>query len=92
MECKTETGITVGLLDAIITLANALEERDWSPIEVQEALKDIRANDNLHKIMDIGDLISAKNYIQDQRKTINILADSLHLANTLLADKKEESK
>jgi hypothetical protein len=50
-DCRSETGKTVGLIDAMITLGQLLVERDLSAPEVQEALKDLRQNESLKKAM-----------------------------------------
>jgi len=45
-DCRNETGITVGLIDAIITLCRILKDRDLSPAEVQESLRDLAADED----------------------------------------------
>lgn len=50
-ECDSPTGITVGLIDAIITNFNLLLERDLSPIEVQEAIKDLKSNSKVLSLL-----------------------------------------
>jgi hypothetical protein len=44
LDCRSEEGVTVGLVDAIITIARILTHRDLTPNAVIEALKDL-AND-----------------------------------------------
>lgn len=39
-DCKTETGITVGLIDGIINSFRLLNGRDFKPKAVKEAMKD----------------------------------------------------
>lgn len=88
MECNSEIGITVGLIDCLITIGNVLSDRDLSdPVgecEISKALDDLRANDNLKMLMNIGDLSSAKEYIEDQKKEIKALTSALELVNSLL--------
>lgn len=72
-ECNSPDGITIGLIDGIISMSRVLEDRDWSSDEVQSAIKDIRATDAMHRLMDIGDLQSAKDYIESQKKDIKAL-------------------
>ena len=43
LECQSEIGIVVGLVDAAIGAINALKCHDTSPPEVQEAIKDLIA-------------------------------------------------
>jgi hypothetical protein len=50
-DCRSETGITVGLIDAVITIVHLLAERDLSSPEVQEALKDLRQDEDLRKVL-----------------------------------------
>lgn len=38
--CRSEEGITVGLVDALISIMRILATRDLSPFDVQEALAD----------------------------------------------------
>ena len=41
-DCRSEVGITVGVIDAIITLCRLLSGRDTSGDEVAQALQDLR--------------------------------------------------
>jgi hypothetical protein len=50
-DCRSETGITVGLIDAIITMVRLLAERDLETPEAQEALKDLRQDEDLAKVL-----------------------------------------
>jgi hypothetical protein len=50
-DCRSETGITVGLTDSIIAICRVLAPRDLSAPEVQEALKDLRQDEDLAKIL-----------------------------------------
>ena len=45
-DCRSEIGITVGIIDAIITLCRLLHERDMSGDEVVQALRDLRHDEN----------------------------------------------
>lgn len=72
-DCRSQVGITIGLIDAIISISRILVDRDWDQPEIQEALADLRQDDNLHQIMDIGDLCSAKSYIAEQQAIIKTL-------------------
>lgn len=46
-DCKSEDGITVGLIDALISVARILKHRDKKSVEVVEALKDLRADEDI---------------------------------------------
>jgi hypothetical protein len=55
-DCRSENGITVGLVDAAITQFRLLAKRDLSDPAVQEALKDLRADEDVMSVLDIHDL------------------------------------
>ncbi len=44
--CRSEIGVTVGIIDAIITLCRLLHERDMSGDEVAQALQDLGHDEN----------------------------------------------
>lgn len=50
-DCRTETGITVGLIDAIITQCRVLKGRDLKKMEVKEALKDLFGDDDFNLLL-----------------------------------------
>lgn len=50
-DCRTELGITVGLIDGLITLARVLAGRDLSAPEVREALADLRTDEDIAKVV-----------------------------------------
>lgn len=45
-DCRSNTGVTVGIIDAIITLCRLLQGRDMDMPEVAEALKDIGSDED----------------------------------------------
>ena len=49
-DCRTEVGITVGLVDAIISIARVLAVRDLSLPEVQEAILDLKLDKDVLKL------------------------------------------
>jgi hypothetical protein len=49
--CRAETGITVGLIDALISVSRVLAKRDLTAPEIAEALKDLRADDDVSTIL-----------------------------------------
>ena len=49
-DCRTEVGVTVGLIDGIIAMARVLSNSDLSSPEVVEALKDLRADEDIQKL------------------------------------------
>ena len=46
-DCRTEVGVTIGLIDAIIRIARVLAVRDLSAPEVQEALLDLKSDEDI---------------------------------------------
>lgn len=54
IDCRSEEGITVGLVDAIISIARILAKRDISPEAVKEALMDLAMDEDISKIMNDG--------------------------------------
>lgn len=95
LDCRSEIGMTVGLIDSIITIGNVLSDRDLSdPVgenEISKALDDLRASDNMKMLMDMGELASAKEYIDQQKKEMNALFVALSLANSLLKKQTERA-
>lgn len=51
LDCRSEIGITVGIVDSLITMCRLLALRDLSAAEVQEALKDLRQDEDLRKVI-----------------------------------------
>jgi hypothetical protein len=49
-DCRSPEGVTIGLIDSIITLFRVLKDRDLSPSEVQEALLDMRSDEDIDYI------------------------------------------
>ena len=50
-DCRSEVGITVGIIDAIITLCRLLRGRDMSGDEVVQALQDLRHDENFANLL-----------------------------------------
>lgn len=50
-DCRSEVGITVGLIDSIIFISRILRHRDLSNEEVIEALKDLSNDSDLKYIL-----------------------------------------
>ena len=51
-DCRSAEGVTVGLIDGLITIARVLTKRDLSPAAVQEALIDLRSDEDLARVLD----------------------------------------
>lgn len=50
-DCRSETGVTVGLIDSLITICRVLKQRDLASPEVQEALLDLRSDEDIAMVM-----------------------------------------
>lgn len=50
-DCRTEEGITVGLIDSVITVARVLAKRDLSTPAVLEALRDLRTDSDVASLL-----------------------------------------
>lgn len=50
-DCRSVDGITVGLIDSIITAARVLRGRDQSSEAVAMALEDLRADEDVRAVM-----------------------------------------
>jgi DNA-binding CsgD family transcriptional regulator len=50
LDCRSEIGITVGVVDALITMCRLLALRDFSAPEVREALKDLRSDEDVRRV------------------------------------------
>jgi len=51
VDCRSEVGITVGLIDAIISCARVIARRDLTAPAVVKALKDIRSDEDVRMIL-----------------------------------------
>ena len=59
-DCRSETGVTVGLIDSLMSICHVLIERDLSPVEIREALSDLNSNEAVRQICEWG--VSKKSY------------------------------
>jgi hypothetical protein len=50
-DCRSEDGVTVSLIDALIAIARVLSKRDFTPQSVQEALKDLASDEDIACIL-----------------------------------------
>lgn len=49
-DCRSEEGVTVGLIDSLISISRILSKRDMSSGAVQEALKDLHKDEDVDYI------------------------------------------
>lgn len=52
-DCRSEEGITVGLIDGMIAIARVIKERDLESPAIQEALKDLQNDEDIEYILNI---------------------------------------
>ena len=50
-DCRSEIGITVGLIDGIISISRVLARMDLTHPDVCEALADLQTDEDLRKII-----------------------------------------
>ena len=50
-DCRSDVGVTVGLIDGLIAISRVLAHRDLSLPEVQEALADLADDEDLRKVL-----------------------------------------
>lgn len=50
-DCRTEVGITVGLIDALISICRVLAKRDLSSHEVLQSLVDFGSDEDFQRIV-----------------------------------------
>ncbi len=51
VDCRSDEGVTVGLIDAMISIARVLAHRDFTPPAVVEALKDLSEDEDVKTII-----------------------------------------
>lgn len=52
IDCRSEEGVTIGLIDAIITQARILRRRQFDAYHIREALKDLRSDEDLQWLLE----------------------------------------
>lgn len=57
-DCRTQDGITIGLIDGMIATCRILRDRDFSSYDVKEALKDLAGDSDLEYILESGRKLS----------------------------------
>lgn len=55
-DCRSYDGITVGLIDTIINSARLLKGRDMMPPAVQEAMRDLRHDEDVERLVVHADI------------------------------------
>jgi hypothetical protein len=51
IDCRSEEGQTIGLIDALIHIAREVSKKDLSHPKIQEALQDLRSDDDVLNIL-----------------------------------------
>jgi hypothetical protein len=52
-DCRSEVGVTVGLIDGLIAMCRVIKTRSLSDYDVQEALKDLQDDEDLRYLLNI---------------------------------------
>lgn len=69
IDCRSEEGITIGLIDSIISICRILARRDLEQTDnIKEALIDLAHDEDVHKVTVAG---------LDERKILKQLAERL---------------
>ena len=50
-DCRSDSGITVGLIDALIAISRILKSRDLTNPDIQEALQDLQSDEDIKFIL-----------------------------------------
>ncbi len=51
LDCKSPEGVTVGLIDSLMSIAGVLSERDLDTPAIQEALMDLAGDGDIRKLI-----------------------------------------
>jgi hypothetical protein len=51
IDCRSPEGVTIGLIDAILSVARIAAKRDLKNPAVQEALKDLAEDEDVHAVL-----------------------------------------
>lgn len=51
IDCRSELGVTIGLIDGLISICRVLARRDLTDPEVTEALADLRQDEDLAAVL-----------------------------------------
>ena len=55
VDCRSEDGVTIGLIDGIIAIARVLKHRNLSSPAVVEALEDLNTDEDISYILRMPD-------------------------------------
>lgn len=69
-DCRSDDGITVGLIDTIINSARLLKGRDMMPPAVQEAMRDLRHDEDVERLVVHAD-IDIRDYMRAEIERLN---------------------
>ena len=61
-DCRSDVGITTGLIDAMISICRVLKERDLTSFEAKEALKDFKSDDDSDGLNGFDDHLDVDDY------------------------------
>jgi hypothetical protein len=64
-DCRSEVGITVGLIDSIISISRVLSKRSIHDPAIKEALMDLAGDEDLGKILSDGNWLLKKKEMEE---------------------------
>lgn len=50
-DCRSEEGVTVGLIDSLISICRVLSKREMNTKSIQEALCDLSTDEDVNKVL-----------------------------------------
>jgi hypothetical protein len=69
-DCRSEDGITVGLIDSIISICRVLKDRNFDSKEISESLHDLRQDEDFNHLMYMAmAAVKAKEKVSKKRTT-----------------------
>lgn len=51
IDCRSKKGVTIGLVDSLITISRILAKRDLDDYDIIEALRDLRGDEDFNFIV-----------------------------------------
>lgn len=77
-DCRSDEGITVGLIDTIINSCRLLKQRSWSGTAILEALKDMAQDEDVKAVTSGGMFGELKAELQGAKKLLRECMGNFH--------------
>ena len=89
--CDSEEGITIGLIDSIITQCRVLAARDWETHEIREAFVDLRCTPEVRQVIGtLGKFTQAQSALFDERGALLAVDERTEKQELRLAELSEK--